>query len=116
MTYPTYCKLNEKDFREIRYENVPVCKRNVSSELKRDIYKDYGIPVEDRKDYTIDHMVPLSMGGSNKKTNLWPQHKNITTAPLEAEVFRRLSKGDITHAEAIKTILDHKLDKGTYDE
>lgn len=109
-TFPTYCQRSEKDFRMIRYGNVAICNRNVASATKKGIYERYGVPASERKNYTIDHLVPLSMGGSNYKTNLWPQHKDITTAPLEADIYHKLVRGEITHAEALEIILTHKLE------
>ena len=81
------CTINDKDFQEFRYvENIPYCKRNVSSSRRLRIYDIYKIPLEDRGDFTIDHIVPLSLGGSNSNLNLWPEHKEVKAKRPKLEV------------------------------
>lgn len=33
----------------------------------------YGVSIRDRDIFKVDHLIPLSLGGSNDETNLWPQ-------------------------------------------
>lgn len=40
---------------------------------KRKIFSQYQIPWTERKNYEVDHLVPLELGGSNSFRNLWPQ-------------------------------------------
>jgi len=47
--------------------------RNVPQSVKKKIFEQYSIPWEDRPEYEIDHLIPLTLGGSNDITNLWPQ-------------------------------------------
>jgi hypothetical protein len=109
-TFPHFCSKKDPDFLEIRYQaKVAVCKRSVSSSTKAQVYEDYSIPVSDQKSYTIDHLVPLSMGGSNNRWNLWPQHKDISTANYEGELYRSLNSAKISHQEALNSILEKKL-------
>lgn len=44
----------------------------VSKQDKIYVYYRYGLTY-DSKHYQIDHFIPLSIGGSNKPENLWPQ-------------------------------------------
>lgn len=110
--YPHFCTEKSPELREIRYANrVAVCERKVSSSTRNRIYDKYQIPISDRGNYTIDHLIPLFMGGSNEEVNLWPQHKEIGTAETEGLIFGRLSKGEITYQEALNEILKLKLNK-----
>lgn len=109
VTFPTYCQKGEKDFKMVKYGDVAICNRNVTIATKKKVYSLYSIPVNERVDYTIDHLVPLSLGGSNKITNLWPQHKSITSAPLEYKVFNDLESGVITYKEAVNIVLKYKI-------
>lgn len=70
--------------------------RNVSVSLKKKVFAQYGIsyPVPFGS-YEIDHLIPLSLGGSNDIANLWPKsaepfpgfyEKNITGNYLHEEV------------------------------
>ena len=70
--------------------------RNVSKSLKKKVFEEYGIqyPVPFGS-YEIDHLIPLSLGGSNDISNLWPKsaepfpgfyEKNITGNYLREEV------------------------------
>ena len=47
--------------------------RNVSQSLKRQVYAAYGIINRPPGQYEVDHLVNLSIGGSNDIANLWPQ-------------------------------------------
>lgn len=47
--------------------------RNVSQSLKRQVYAEYGITQRLPGQYEVDHLVNLSIGGSNDLANLWPQ-------------------------------------------
>lgn len=70
--------------------------RNVSTSLKKKVFAQYGIryPVPFGS-YEIDHLIPLSLGGSNDIANLWPKaaqpfpgfyEKNLTGNYLREEV------------------------------
>jgi len=70
--------------------------RDVSISLKKKVFADYGIeyPVPFGS-YEVDHLVPLSIGGSNDVANLWPKaadpvlgffEKNVVANYLREEV------------------------------
>ena len=102
------CTTSDPDFREYRYpERIPYCERNVSSSLKKRIYEDYAIPQIERKDYTIDHLIPLSIGGDNRQINLWPEHKAVKALRLnlEYDLYLKLRDGKISQDDAIDEIL-----------
>ncbi|HRK06422.1 MAG TPA: hypothetical protein PLZ57_01530 [Pseudobdellovibrionaceae bacterium] len=106
------CSKRDRDYKQDRYaEKIPYCGRNVASSLKRDIYDDYGISANCRKEYTIDHFIPLAIGGSNRRENLWPEHKSIKALRqnLEMDVYNELRNGAISQAEALQIIVEAKL-------
>jgi len=71
VTPGSLCDTQNADFIEFRYqEHIPYCARNVSSVLKAKIYEQYGIPEADRDQFTIDHLIPLSIGGSNDRSDI----------------------------------------------
>jgi hypothetical protein len=47
--------------------------RHVSAGLRQQVFAQYGIPFSARNDYEVDHLVSLSIGGSNSIRNLWPE-------------------------------------------
>jgi len=64
----------------------------------------------DRKDFKIDHFIPLCAGGSNDPSNLWPQHKSVyeITDPVEPLICAKMAAGKLDQAYAIKLITTAK--------
>jgi hypothetical protein len=103
------CSVEDKDFDRFRYEEqIPYCRRNVSVKTKNRICAAYG--VFDRTGYTIDHIVPLSLGGSNSVKNLWCQSRKIYTGNIEYQLYKEVSKGLLTQAGALLRLLPIKYD------
>lgn len=105
----------------LRYpEKIKYCDRDVPTGLKKRIIQEYdvefGYEIQQlpRADFKIDHLIPLSIGGSNDISNLWPQHKSVYaySDPLETSVFELISVGKIKQAEAIRVIKTCKLNLG----
>jgi len=108
------CTESSEDFQEHRYEEqIPYCVRNVATETKGQVYEEYHVSVESRGDYTIDHIIPLSIGGSNKMSNLWPEHKAIKRERqnLEYCLYIAIRDGRIHQKEAIDVVLDAKFNR-----
>lgn len=47
--------------------------RNVSDDLKDQVYAEYGIATHSPGQYEVDHLIPLELGGSNDIANLFAQ-------------------------------------------
>jgi len=106
------CTVQDKDFKEFRYEEqIAYCKRNVSRGFKKYIYALYRIPKKCRKQYTIDHLLPLAIGGNNNLQNLWPEHKAIKSLRqnLEFNIYMKLKKTLINQQEAIDIVMEAKV-------
>jgi hypothetical protein len=58
--------------------------RAVPRSLRNEAYRLYGITSPNPGDYQFDHLIPLSLGGSNSIRNLWPQ--SYRTSPWNAHV------------------------------
>jgi len=103
-----YCTPHDPDFKEYRYaEKVPYCNRNVMSWDKDRICERDG--VEDRERFTVDHIIPLSLGGNNSEDNLWCQHRSLNVTGLEYEMYLDLRDGKKTQEEAVRVILEAKF-------
>ena len=60
-----------------------------SSKIRDRIYKSYGMNLDEPPcPCEIDHLIPLSLGGSNRQSNLWPQSE--MTEPWNSRVKDRL--------------------------
>ncbi|HEY3781472.1 MAG TPA: hypothetical protein VGL56_10340 [Fimbriimonadaceae bacterium] len=68
------------DFRTGRY-------RNVSEEEKQEDAAEYKVPWSEHSKYEFDHLIPLTVGGSNNLYNLWPEplHINVNGYDLGAK-------------------------------
>jgi hypothetical protein len=65
--------------------------RNVPAELKREVYAEYGITEHQPGEYEVDHLIPLSIGGSNSIKNLWPEsYRTIWNARVKDRLEDRL--------------------------
>lgn len=112
ITTGSLCTTSDSDFQEFRYaEQIPYCKRSVSSSDKDQVYRRYGVSQKCRKEYTIDHFIPLSIGGTNRANNLWPEPKSIKALRknLELELFQAVNAGRMTQAEAVERIREAKF-------
>ncbi len=117
-TSGSLCTPQDPDFERLRYEErIPYCRRNVSRSEKADIYEAYGVPKRCRGDYTIDHFIPLSIGGTNHRDNLWPEHKSIKALRqnLELDLYKQIDQGLITQKEAIRIITEAKWNPPIHD-
>ena len=54
--------------------------RNVPAEMKREVYREYGITSHESGDYEVDHLIPLELNGSNSIKNLWPESHRIVSS------------------------------------
>src|SRR5580693_1478746 len=62
--------------------------RDVPAEMKRQVYREYGITSHGPGDYEIDHLISLELGGSNSIKILWSESHR--TSPWNAQVKDRL--------------------------
>src|SRR5262245_14207833 len=58
--------------------------RDVPESVKRQAYANYGITSHQPREYEVDHLISLELGGSNSIKNLWPQ--SYLTQPYNAHV------------------------------
>jgi uncharacterized protein DUF3761 len=76
--------------------------RNVSNAAKHQVYVEYHIPKAQQRNYVIDHLIPLEVGGANDLANLWPQPKAEAKVKdrEEGTLHGDVCRGDVTLADA----------------
>jgi hypothetical protein len=102
-------------------ERIAYCERDVETSTKNSIIAQYDqelgyrIGSMPRGQFKIDHYIPLCMGGSNDRSNLWPQHQSVykITDQLEQQLCEKMAQGKMLQAEAIQLI---KHAKNNLDE
>jgi hypothetical protein len=90
--------------------------RAVPAWLKRKVYAEYGITEYKTGDYEVDHLIPLSLGGSNSIRNLWPQ--STSTSPwnsyvkdaLERKLHRLVCAGELDLKTAQQAIASNWIE------
>ena len=113
----SFCHEIDSDFKEYRYsEKVPYCQRNVPYRKRSEVYDIYNIPRNQRRHYTIDHIIPLAIGGDNSLENIWPENKKIKRMRynLEIDTYLALKKGCLNRSQASSIILNNKFDKNLF--
>jgi len=83
--------------------------RNVSTKIKNQIFREYGIKSHPTGAYEVDHLISLELGGSNDVSNLWPEAAKPTPGfhekdKVENYLHAQVCKGAITLGEAQKEI------------
>ena len=101
--YPTFRELCRPEYEK----SIP----SVDDSVKKQVFESYGIDIKKSKDYQLDHLISIEIGGSNDVSNLWPQSYN--TKPWNAHVKDRLEnylhrevcwgRMSASHAQAVLT-------------
>ncbi len=88
-----------------------VCNKQVDDLpiYKRDIviaFRHYGVDVND-KNYRLDRLVPINLGGTNNVKNLWPMKATdfYKKKAVEKDLFRCICNGFISLKEAQKVLI-----------
>jgi Metal binding domain of Ada len=76
--------------------------RDVPQSVKEKAYAEYGIVSRKPREYEVDHLISLELGGSNSIKNLWPE--SYLTEPWNARVK------DVLENKLHKMICDGSID------
>ncbi len=92
--------------------------RKVSTKTKSKVYSEYKVSKKDRSKYTIDHLIPLELGGSNALANLWPEPKkgdkgSHSKDTVENTLHSLVCAGTVTLADAQAAIATDWTTAGT---
>jgi hypothetical protein len=76
--------------------------RHVTLTTKRQVFTEYRISYAKHRDYEVDHLTPLELGGSNDVRNLWPEpYQAATGARAKDEVENALHALVCDHRSAL---------------
>jgi hypothetical protein len=81
--------------------------RNVSTLVKHAVYAEYGIVRSAQRNYVIDHLIPLEVGGGNDPKNLWPEAKADAKVKdqFEDQMHAAVCNGSVSLADAQASFL-----------
>lgn len=76
--------------------------RRLDADDQNIAYRAYGVPEDDERPHTIDHLVPTALGGTDDPANLWPQTDAQAEQKdrAEAKALRAVCDGSMTLDEA----------------
>jgi hypothetical protein len=74
--------------------------RSVPMSLKRTVFDRYLIKAGDPTPYNVDHLIPVSLGGTNSIKNLWPQPLTgewsyLKKNKLEQRLYKLVCRGEL---------------------
>jgi hypothetical protein len=84
-----------------KLRSAPARLSNIPSDVKRKVFLSYGLRV-DETNYQLDHLIPLSLGGSDAAKNLWPHSRKGSfwtvekKLALEKRVYRLVCAGRLS--------------------
>jgi hypothetical protein len=83
--------------------------RDVPAAVKKQAYEEYGITSHEPREYEVDHLISLELGGSNSPKNLWPESYSgewnaHVKDKLENDLHRRVCKGEVELKDAQREI------------
>ena len=76
--------------------SIPHEKRHVTTKEKNQLFDAAGIPKSERKNYVIDHKIPLELGGTNDSSNLQVEAKGESKQKDKVENYLA---GKVRHGE-----------------
>lgn len=81
--------------------------RNVPRTVRDHVYNRYGLKLDQRKGWVIDHRLPLELGGSNAESNLFPQPRAEAKVKdrEESRLHRAVCSGQMTLSTAQSEML-----------
>ena len=59
--------------------------RNMTSERRDWLMREYGLPPGPHPDYELDHLIPLGIGGDDRDANIWPEPRATVESEWTAE-------------------------------
>lgn len=101
------CTRQDPDFDELRYqEQISHCRRNVTKSTRIAVSEPYGVSEDELENYQVDHLIPLALGGSNARENLWPvaYEQARAKARFEYQTYLELKEGQIGQKAAVEKI------------
>jgi hypothetical protein len=85
--------------------------RHVTPAMKKRVCNSYGIPAArcNGRNFEIDHLIPLELGGSNELTTLWPQPFSPHPGAREKDVLENFFHRQVCSGQMSMRAAQHAI-------
>ena len=100
------CVRESPDFDHLGPMLGPICRDNVSQQLRDQVLANYHITSTEARFYTVMHYFPLEIGGSNDIENLWPLPIDVAVKwnIFIKDLVKAYTEGSMEHMEVMARI------------
>lgn len=96
-----------------RFKGVDFKAKGGSEEVMKQMLKEAGIPWEQRQEYNLEHIVPVSSGGGTESENLYPEKRSVHNSytPLDTLAGKLMESRRATRQQITEIMRKLKVER-----